>query len=316
MRAETVKELALSCGFDLAGIAAAEPVDEFAAYRRWVEAGFAGEMTYLTDHRAAARADPRHLLPSARSIICVGKLYNGPEPYSTRFSDPERAWISRYAWGDDYHRVLRRGLRQLAARLMQHFPQGFDWRIAVDTAPLLEREYARRAGLGWTGRNSCLINQRLGSWFFLGELLTSLSLEPDAPPPDRCGSCTRCVDACPTGAILPDARTIDARACISYLTIELRGPVPDLYHARMGNHVFGCDICQDVCPWNRRAPRQRDPAFGPRLFAPRLEKLASISEQEFAAMFRGSPVMRARYAGFMRNVSIAMSNRTARVAAP
>jgi epoxyqueuosine reductase len=177
----------------------------------------------------------------------------------------------------------------------------------VDTAPLLERSYARLAGLGWIGKNTCLINQQSGSWFFLGELLTSFEIAPDTPPPDRCGTCRRCIDACPTAAILPDG--IDSRLCISYFTIEQRGAVPEEMRAGIGGHVFGCDICQGVCPWNRRAPVTEDPAFAPRQFAPRLADMAALTEPEFRAMFRGSPVTRARYSGFLRNVAIAMGNR-------
>jgi len=257
---------------------------------------------YLTDHRATIRADPRRLLASARSIICVGKLYNGPQPYSTAFDSTELAWVSRYAWGDDYHDVLRTGLERLAREL----GSDHEWRVCVDTAPLLERSYARQAGLGWIGKNTCLINEPLGSWFFLGELLTSLEIEPNAPPPDRCGTCTRCIDACPTSALTP--YELDARLCISYFTIELRGPIPEQHRAAIGRHVFGCDICQDVCPWNRRAPLTSDPAFAPREFAPPLEKLAALSEEEFRTIFRGSAVKRTKYTGFLRNVAIAMGN--------
>ncbi len=266
----------------------------------------AGQMGYLTDRRADLRNDPRTLLPSARSIICVGKLYNGPQPYSTRFDDRERAWISRYAWGEDYHGLMRDSLHRLAAGLEQ-IAGPFDWKACVDTAPLLERVYARRAGLGWIGRNTCLINEGQGSWFFLGELLVSLEFAPDMPPPDRCGTCTRCIDACPTRAIIPGpVPSLDARRCISYFTIELRGPVPEEHRAAAGNNVFGCDICQDVCPWNRKAPITSDAAFAPREMAPPLEKLARLEEPEFREMFRGTPVTRARYAGFLRNVAVAM----------
>ncbi len=311
---QQVKALAHECGFELAGIAAAAPVPEADYYRQWTAAGFAGEMGYLTDRRAALRDDPRGLLPSARSLLCVGKLYNGPQPYSTRFDGEDLAWISRYAWGEDYHHVLRRGLERVVERLRAECPAPFEWKIAVDTAPLLERAYARHAGLGWIARNTCLTNQAMGSWFFLGELLLSLDLTPDAPPPDRCGSCTRCIDACPTQAIVPTglasgpAWALDARLCISYCTIELRGPVPEALRPDIGRHVFGCDICQDVCPWNRRAPAAAEPAFAPRHFAPPLEELAALSGDEFREMFRGSPVTRARYSGFLRNVALAMGN--------
>jgi epoxyqueuosine reductase len=306
---EEVRELARECGFELAGVARAEPAEDAARYREWVKAGYAAEMRYLTDRRAAVREDPRNLLASARSIVCVGKLYQTPWPHSTQFTDEERGWISRYAWGDDYHEVLRRGLERLAARIAGKSGP-FEWKVCVDTAPLLERSYARLAGLGWIGKNTCLIDQRSGSWFFLGELLVSLELAPGSPPPDRCGTCTRCIDACPTAAIVPfgDSYTVDSRRCISYFTIEQRGAVAEALRGGIGAHIFGCDICQDVCPWNRRAPATEDPAFAPRHFAPRLEELARLSESEFRAMFRGTPVTRARYAGFLRNVAIAMGN--------
>jgi epoxyqueuosine reductase len=269
-------------------------------------------MRYLTDHRAAIRSDPAHLLPGVRSIVCVGLVYNGPEPYSMHFSDPERAWISRYAWGDDYHEILRLKLHDLDCKLKQI--EDFESRICVDTAPLLERSFAQAAGLGWIGRNTCIINQQVGSWFFLGELLTTLDLEPDSPVPDRCGTCTRCIDACPTAAIVPspDGRfELDARLCISYFTIELRDAIPQEHRGEMGPHIFGCDICQDVCPWNRRASKtaqSSDPGFRPREFAPPLDRLAAITESEFREMFRHSPVSRAKYRGFLRNVAVAMGN--------
>jgi epoxyqueuosine reductase len=306
LTSDEIRGLARECGFELAGVAAAVPAEDRARYHEWVMEGWAGEMRYLGDRRAEVRDDPRNLLPAARSIIVAGKLYQTPWPHSTRFTDDERGWISRYAWGADYHDEMRAGLERLAARL--HEREGaFDSRICVDTAPLLERSYARLAGLGWIGRNTCLINQQMGSWFFLGELLVSLAIAPDAPPPDRCGTCMRCVDACPTSAIIP-GKGLDARLCISYFTIELRGAVPEAQRAEIGAHVFGCDICQDVCPWNGRAPVTADAAFQPVRFAPRLEELAAIEETEFREMFKGSPIARARYRGFLRNVAIAMGN--------
>jgi epoxyqueuosine reductase len=309
---DRVRRLAAECGFELAGVARAEPVPEAAYYREWIAAGMAAEMRYLTDRRADLRMDPRSLLASARSVICAGKLYNGPQPYSTAMSLEERGWISRYAWGEDYHAVLRDGLERLAA-LLRAEAGAFDYKVCLDTAPVLERSYARLAGLGWIGKNTCLINQQSGSWFFLGEMLTSLVIAPGEPPPDRCGSCTRCIDACPTQAIVPAEGqgwtpewTLDSRLCISYFTIELRGAIPEQHRAGVGAHVFGCDICQDVCPWNRRAPATD--AFAPRAFAPPLEKLAALSEPEFREMFQGTPVPRARYVGFLRNVCVAMGN--------
>jgi epoxyqueuosine reductase len=314
VQAETIQALARECGFDLAGATPAAELYEAGFYARWVEAGFAGRMTYLTDYRAALRVDPRLLLPSARSVISVAKLYRGPEPYSTAACEPGRGWISRYAWGEDYHGIMWRDLERLARLVAACAGGHFEWRAAVDTAPLMERALARRAGLGWIGKNSCLIHQRMGSWLFLGELLVSIEVEPGVPALDRCGSCRRCIDACPTGAIVPapgadgPAWTIDARLCISYLTIELRGPVPEPLRAPMGNHVFGCDICQDVCPWNRRAPLERDPRFAPRHFAPPLERLAALTASEFREQFGNTPVERARHAGLVRSAAIAMGN--------
>ncbi len=312
--AKLAKELAVQCGFELAGIAPALPLAEAAWYREWLQRGYAGRMTYLEGHRAEVRSDPRQLLPTARSILCLGKLYNGPEPYSTEFDEPGLGWISRYAWGRDYHDVIRSALKELVQRLGAAIQEPFDWKACVDTAPLLERAYAQRAGLGWIGRNSCLINQKSGSWFFLAELLLSLEMEPDSPPADRCGSCTRCIDACPTRAILPTGRedgpshTIDSRLCISYLTIELRGEIPQELRPGMGRHVFGCDVCQDVCPWNRRAPVTSDPAFAGIHFAPPLDLLWALSADQFHKEFAGCAVLRAGYQGFQRNVAVAQTN--------
>jgi epoxyqueuosine reductase len=300
-----ITALARECGFELAGVSRAEPlVEDTRLYLDWVADGKAGAMGYLTGRRAIIRTDPRRLLASAKSIISVGKLYSGTEPHSTEVSDPELGWISRYAWGEDYHDVVRKGLEKLVDKLD---PQQ-EFKICVDTAPLLERSYAREAGLGWIGKNTCLINQGMGSWFFLGEILTSLQIDPDTPPPDRCGTCTRCIDACPTQAILPEGYQVDARHCIPYFTIELHGSVPEDMRAGIGNHLFGCDICQDVCPWNRQAPAADEPSFEPRHFAPPLEKMAGLTEEEFREMFRSSPIKRAKYAGFLRNVAIAMGN--------
>lgn len=302
LTSQTIEMLAMESGFQLCGIAAAKPHPDATLYQNWVDSGAAGEMKYLTDYRAERRADPRSLLTSAQSVVCVGMLYNGPEPCSTEFNEEGRAWISRYAWGEDYHNILRVQLEVLLGKMKQ--VSDFDYKICVDTAPLLERSYAHSAGLGWIGKNTCLINQGRGSWFFLGEILTSLPLETGELAPDRCGTCTRCIDACPTAAITPEG--LDARLCIAYLTIELRGSIADELRAPMGNHVFGCDICQDVCPWNRKAPVSA--SFAPRHFAPPLHQLAALTEQDFRDMFRHTPVERAKYQGFMRNVCVAMGN--------
>jgi len=301
MTGEAVRRLASECGFELAGVASAEPPEDFERYRTWIEKGCAGEMRYLTDRRAVVREDPRNLLPTARSIICVGKLYNT--------EGPSDGIISRYAWGEDYHRVMREGLARLV-ELLDREAGPFEYKICVDTAPLLERSYARQAGLGWIGKNTCLIHEPLGSWFFLGEILTSLRIEPDSPPPDRCGTCTRCIDACPTEALVPDGSgqwTLDSRRCISYLTIELRGPIPEEHREAMGSHIFGCDICQDVCPWNRRAPLTDDPAFRERPW-PELETFLKLSPEEFNRIGDGSPIARAKHRGILRNVAIAAGN--------
>jgi len=307
--AGAVRRLAAECGFELTGVVRADAVADHARFVDWAARGLAGSMRWLTDHRAALRSDPRNLLPSARSLICVGKVYNTPRPYSTELTNDELAWISRYAWGEDYHPILRRGLEELAARL----GPDHEWRVCVDTAPLLERSLARAAGLGWIGRNTSLINQGLGSWFFLGELLTSLEIELDSgPAPDRCGSCTRCIEACPTRALqpAPDGLSweLDASRCISYFTIELGGPLEEAHRPATGQHVFGCDICQDVCPWNRQPATTADDRFEASHFAPPLERLAGLSEQEFRDLFRDTPVLRAKYSGFLRNVAVAMGN--------
>lgn len=302
---ETVLQIAHACGFELAGTASCEPGDDFARYHDWVAQGMAGEMRYLTDRRAEMRRDVRNLLADAKSVICVGKLYNTPDPPRTAGN----ARISRYAWGKDYHVTMRAALERMVAQLLER--EAFRYKICVDTAPLLERSFARQAGLGWIGRNTCLINEPLGSWFFLGEIITSLDLEPGTPPPDRCGTCTRCIEACPTQAIVPrgDGWTLDARRCISYLTIELRGPIPEELHAGMGDHVFGCDICQDVCPWNAKAPITEDADFQGSPVA--LDTLAQLSPEEFRERFKDSPIARAKHEGLLRNVAVAIANQRA-----
>jgi epoxyqueuosine reductase len=302
IRREMVQQVARECGFELAGVAPIDPAGDFARYQDWVAQGKAGEMRYLTDRRAEMRRDARNVLPNARSVICVGKLYNTPDPPKTQ----RDARISRYAWGRDYHLTMREALARMVARLSEI--ESFEWKICVDTVPLLERTFARLAGLGWIGKNTCLINEPLGSWFFLGEIVTSLDLEPATPPPDRCGSCTRCIEACPTEAIVPsqDGWQVDSRRCISYLTIELRGSIPDELRAGVGDHVFGCDICQDVCPWNSRAPLTEDPDFAGTAIP--MAELAKLSPEAFRERFKDSPIARAKHSGLLRNVAVATSN--------
>jgi epoxyqueuosine reductase len=307
---EQIKELARACGFELAGVTPALPTEDFERFEHWCTEGFAGEMHYMTDHRASLRSDPRQLLPTARTIVCVGKLYNTAHA-NTRSASPESGWISRYAWGQDYHGIMREGLDTLAQRIQNVHGNEVEYRVCVDTAPLLERSYARAAGLGWIGRNTCLINQGQGSWFFLGELLLSIPIAPDSPASERCGTCHRCIDACPTQAIVQDTQgrwMVDSNLCISYLTIEKRRDFPEGTGHSVGNHVFGCDICQDVCPWNFRAMITNDERFAPAAISRDLEDLAQITEAEFRTIFRDSPVWRAKYEGFVRNVAFAMAN--------
>ena len=304
--AERAKALALEAGFDRAGLAAAEAPAELAFFADWIAAGAAGEMRYLTE-QADRRRDLRAAFPWARSVLCVALQYDTPRPYSTE-ADPAAGWIARYAWGDDYHDVMKAMLERLAARLESELGP-LTARAYVDTGPIVERAYAAAAGIGAWGKNTCLLDPVLGSWFFLGEIVLDRALAADVPRTDMCGTCTACLDACPTGA-LPRPFFLDATRCISYLTIEQKGPIPEELRDAVGRHVFGCDICQDVCPWNRRRR-----AFGtapfearPGLAAPDLGALASLDDERFRATFRKSPVKRAKRRGLLRNVAVAMAN--------
>ena len=431
-----VKERAIELGFDLAGIAPIGVWKDLEFCRRWVEKGFNGEMRYLENPK---RFDPHLVLPSAKSIICVGLVYNallrsqesgvrsqnkGQTQSSMRGSRPPvagkngqrttdngqmpsssdrfrissfefrvsaatpRAWVSRYACGQDYHAIMRAKLEQLRAALEELAP-GVETRGFVDTGPVVERAFARFSGIGWMGKNTCIINQEKGSWFFLGVILTSLELAPDLPAPDRCGSCTACLEACPTEALL-EPYVMDASRCISYFTIEIKGAIPERFRPKIGTNVFGCDICQDVCPWNGETSRQlsvvscqsqnfshrpsaisnqrsdvgsgesvcgesqtpseylaahpamtcstqfhplilKTPRTSPdatreetkpttdngplttdtassSLFNPPLDVLASISEDDFRRIFAHSPIKRAKYRGWLRNLCVAMGN--------
>lgn len=262
------------------------------------------------------RGSLARVAPWARSVIVCALNYNTAHPYSTQTNDATRGWISRYAWSqEDYHDAVLQRLRRVEARihddLTNHQPRTTDpsFRSYVDTGPLIERVYARYAGIGWIAKNTCIINQKLGSWLFLGVILTSLELEADLPAPDRCGTCTRCIDACPTHAFVAPGQ-LDARQCISYLTIEKRGDISETLRPGMGRHVFGCDICQDVCPWNRKAPVSAAPEFQPReaLVNPALDWLAEMQQDEFRRVFRGSPIRRTKLSGLRRNAVIAMGN--------
>ena len=246
-------------------------------------------------------------------IVCAIN-YNTAQPYSTQVDDPERGWISRYAWGrEDYHDAVMGRLRLVEKTLRQAVSEpetpALQTCCYVDTGPIVERVYAKYAGVGWIGKNTCILNQKQGSWLFLGVIPTSLELESDLPAPDRCGTCTRCIDACPTDALIAPYQ-LDSNLCISYLTIEKRGPIPDQMREGIGRQVYGCDICQDVCPWNRKAPVAAAPEFFPRpeLVNPALDWLAEMSAEEFREVFRGSPVRRAKRSGMRRNAVIAMGN--------
>lgn len=315
------KQAAAEAGFDLAGVASVRSEDfpELAAFTEWVESGHAGEMKYLEKRTEAGdlrRASLKNAAPWARSVLVCALNYNAEAPYSTQVHDPARGWISRYAWPSlDYHDLLLKRLEGVEAAIRRYATEHnlpVETRRYVDTGPVVERVYAKYAGIGWIGKNTCIINQKLGSWIFLGVVLTSLELAPDLPAPDRCGSCTRCIDACPTDALIAPGK-MDARRCIAYLTIEKRGDMPVEFRQAVGHHVFGCDICQDVCPWNTKsgnAPPAPSPEFKPqeKLIHPDLKWLARMDQEEFRAIFRGSPIKRTKYAGLKRNVAIAMGN--------
>ncbi len=319
--AQAAKLAAAEAGFDLAGIAPVrqEDLPELSAFVEWVDAGRAGEMKYLesrTETGELRRSSATNAAPWVRSMVVCALNYSADKPYSVAANDPQRGWISRYAWGSkDYHDALLPRLQQVEAAIKQlGHERGLtvETRSYVDTGPILERVYARHAGIGWIGKNTCIIHPKLGSWLFLGVILTSLELPADTATPDRCGSCTRCIDACPTQAIVAPGK-LDARLCIAYLTIEKRGTVPEELRSEMGHHIFGCDICQDVCPWNNKGGNALPtslPEFQPKeqLYHPDLRWLAQMDEETYRRVFRGSPVKRTKYSGLKRNVAIAMGN--------
>jgi epoxyqueuosine reductase len=308
LTAAVVKQMGRECGFDLCGIARADAYPELGFLEEWLARGFAGRMEYLV-RSAARRADVRRVLPAVRSVICLGTVYDVERPYSTEIADPAEALVARYAWGDDYHVVINRRLEALVSSMREASDETFEARPYVDTGPVQERVYAQRAGLGWIGRNTCLINPDRGSWVFLSEILCSLDLEPDEPGMDRCGTCTLCLEACPTGALV-EPGVMDARRCISYLTIELKGAIPEEWRRSIGSHVYGCDVCQEVCPWNQASTRSTDPAWQPRpgVDRRRLVDLAALPDQDMRAAIRGSAMRRAGVAGLRRNIEIALDN--------
>jgi len=310
---QAVKLEARRLGFQLVGITTPDPPPHVDVYERWLEAGRHGEMGYLaTDRARQHRADLRMILPECHSILVLGIRYPAPnQNILKRGEGPVQGRIASYAWGDDYHGILPRRLQVLVEFINAQVGHTIPNRWYTDTGPVLERDLAQRAGLGWIGKNTCLIHPRLGSYFLLAEILLGVELEPDPPfAPDFCGACTRCLETCPTGCILPD-RTLDATRCISYLTIELKGPIsPDL-RPQMGNWVFGCDICQEVCPWNKRfAAPGGDPAFGPRSGVPHPNLISEIllTPMELNRKLKGSPIQRTKRRGYLRNVAVAIGN--------
>lgn len=302
-----IKTAAQQLGFDLVGISPVRLPPHGESFGAWLRDGFAGELGYMS-RTEALRRDPRVLVPWAQSIISVGMNYLTPyaRPQSAMGAE---GWISRYAWGDDYHELIKARLEQLLDRIRALCGEPVEGRAFVDSGPVLERDFAGVAGLGWIGKNTHLISPKRGSWFFLGELFVDLPLAYDRPIRDRCGQCDLCLKACPTNAFV-GPYILDARRCISYLTIELKGAMPRHLRPLVGNHIFGCDICQEVCPYNVKAQATAEAAFGPRagLHAPQLIPLLSLTAAEFRQRFRGSPILRAKRRGFLRNVAVALGN--------
>ena len=316
-----IAEKAEALGFSLCGVAPLERFPEHAAFDEWLRRGYGGTMGYLDDPK---RREPERVLEGARSVIVCALNYNTEHPHSSEATIAEgsseaRGWISRYAWGRDYHEVLWERLNALAKEVSEHFPGTHQFRAYADTGPVAERLFAKYAGLGWLGKNTLLLNEKMGSWFFLGVILTTLELsrslaQKEMPPADLCGNCRQCLDACPTGAFV-EPYVMDARRCISYLTIELRGSVPEEFREGIGNNVYGCDICQEVCPYNREAPLTNISDFEPRRFSPeqtllqpRLEWLAGMNDEEFREKFRGSAMKRTKWQGLVRNACVALGN--------
>ena len=308
--AESVKRRATAEGFDLSGIAPASELPELEYLSTWLKMGYAGEMQYM--HRSAERrTDVRKVLPSARSVIVLGTVYNVSRPYSTENVDPRQAGIARYAWGDDYHDVISERMNRLMQWLTVEGGPGFEGRAYVDTGPVQERVYAHHAGLGWIGKNTCVINPDLGSWLFLSEIISNLPLPSDAPTLDRCGTCTLCLDACPTGALV-EPYVLDSNRCLSYLTIELKESIPEDLRASIGEHAYGCDICQEVCPWNLTpgTATSEDRAWLPRagLDSVSLLELWRKTDAELRTLLKGSAMKRAGVKRLRRNLAVAIGN--------
>ncbi len=308
-----IKEQAYQLGFSLVGVTLSDTLPHGDVFEDWLGWGRHGEMNYLNTPRSRlCRSRPDLILPECRSILVLGTRY--PAPSLTRLDAQSnqlpRGRIASYAWGEDYHDILPGRLRSLVNFIESQLGHSVPSRWYTDTGPILERELAQRAGLGWIGKNTCLINPGYGSYFLLAEILLGVELEPDRPfNPDRCGSCQRCIQACPTGCILPD-RTLDARRCISYLTIELKRVIPTELRPLMDGWVFGCDVCQWVCPWNRFAASEGDPSFDHSLTrpSPDLYEEMTLSVSDFNQKYRRSPLRRARRRGYLRNIAVALGN--------
>jgi len=318
---QVIEAYARSLGFDLFGVTTPDPPPHIDVFTQWLMMGRQGEMDYLASERAIQRrADPHLILPECRSILVLGDRYSASniliEP-SNSGNCSLKGKVAAYAWGDDYHDVLPKRLKALVSFIEEQVGKQVPNRWYSDTGPILERELAQRAGLGWIGKNTCLINPHGGSYYLLCEVLLGLSLDPDQPfHDDRCGSCTRCIEACPTNCILPD-RTIDSRSCLSYLTIELKDEIPEALRSKLGEWIFGCDICQQVCPWNLRfAAEEGDPAFAPRSGVPNPDLIdeLKLSQEEFSKKFNKNPVKRTKRTGYLRNVATALGSGKAREA--
>ncbi len=308
LHAAAIKSKARELGFDRCGIAPAADLPELPFLARWIAQGYAGSLRFLT-RSAGRRADVRRVVPTARSVIVTATVYNTRRPYSTETTDRSRAQVARYAWGDDYHRVLGERMEALLGWMRETSPVPFEGRAHVDTGPIQERVYARHAGIGWIGKNCCVIDPDLGSWMFLGAIICSLPLECDEPSLDQCGDCTLCLEACPTEAFKAPG-VLDATRCISFLTIEHEGPLPADLAPKMGAHVYGCDVCQEVCPWNAVAAVSSDPAWQPRSLwdDPALHELQQRSDDELQEGLQGSAMDRAGVDGLRRNLAQAVAN--------
>ncbi|MFQ5683732.1 MAG: tRNA epoxyqueuosine(34) reductase QueG [Candidatus Binatia bacterium] len=305
--ARRIKEEAQRLGFALVGISPIHSPAHEESFAHWLRKGLGGELGYLK-RTEELRRNPRKLVPWATSIVSVGMNYYTPEP-RPEMQDESRGWISRYAWGDDYHDLIRRRLESLLDSIRKIYREPIEGKAFVDSGPVLERDLAGVAGIGWIGKNTHLISPRRGSWFFLGELFLGIKLVYDHPIKARCGQCDLCLKACPTGAFV-GPYVLDTRRCISYLTIELKGAIPRHLRPLMGNHIFGCDICQEVCPYNVKAITTEEKTFLPRegLYVPELVPLLSLDREEFRRRFDGSPILRAKRRGFLRNVAVALGN--------